>query len=107
MPDEDGLISKPDGEVGRRKRGYSLAAVLGWTQTKFKSTKDSVNSYIEDYLNHSLSASNQPQGYVDNLTQLVSASGYLDVCCAHTRHRFWPSTLVSWTSIGMVGPSAT
>ncbi|PIL30481.1 hypothetical protein GSI_07180 [Ganoderma sinense ZZ0214-1] len=72
-PDGDGLISKPEGEVGRRKRGYSLRAVLGWSPTLFKSTKDLVLSYVEDYLHHSLSTSHQPQGDVDSLIKLIQA----------------------------------
>nr|VWO96085.1 High osmolarity signaling protein SHO1 (Osmosensor SHO1) [Ganoderma boninense] len=72
-PDTDGLIAKPDGEVGRHKRGYSLNVVLGWSQSRIKSVRDMVHSYVEDYLNHSLSASKQPSGDVESLTKLILA----------------------------------
>lgn len=72
LPDADGLISKPDGEVGRRHRGYPLNTVLGWPDDKLKSFRDVVNSYVGNYLNHSLSASNQPKNCVADLTKLVS-----------------------------------
>ena len=71
-PDEDGLISKPAGEVGRRKRGGYSLDVLGWTHTRYTTLKDLVKVYVENYLNHSLSASNQPAGHVTMLRELVS-----------------------------------
>ena len=71
-PDADGLISKPDGEVGRLTRGYSLPIALGWKQSLYKSTKELVSSYVENYLSHALSESKQPQGHVESLKKLVS-----------------------------------
>ncbi|KAI1783024.1 hypothetical protein LXA43DRAFT_1103100 [Ganoderma leucocontextum] len=73
LPDADGLISKPDGEVGRHHRGYPLKAVLGWPEKKIKSLREVVNSYVGNYLNISLSASNQPKSYVADLTKLIQA----------------------------------
>ena len=109
-PDADGLISKPDGEVGRLTRGgYSLPATLGWKQARFKSTKELVSSYVENYLSHSFSESNQPQGHVESLQKLVSDALQVSLALSrsHPNYRFWLFTLISWTSIGMVGLSAT
>ena len=72
--DEDGLIPKPSGEVGRRKRGYSLKQILGWDDVKFKAVKDKVNADVAQYLNHSLSVAKQPPGCVEKLTKIVSCS---------------------------------
>ena len=74
LPDADGLISKPDGEVGRRHRGYPLQDVLGWPEGKFKTFRELVISYVANYLDHSLSASNQPKNAVADLTKLASCS---------------------------------
>lgn len=71
-PDADGLISKPEGEVGRQKRGYPLMPVLGWDSKRYKKIKNQVNAYVADYLNHASSSSNQPAGKVEDLTKLVS-----------------------------------
>lgn len=73
-PDADGLISKPEGEVGRLKRGYPLQVVLGWDAKRYKVLKTKVNAYVADYLNHGASVSNQPLGKVEALIKLVSGS---------------------------------
>ena len=74
-PELDGLISRPPGEVGRRGRGgFSLEVVLGWTTERFETVKKLVKSYVEDYLNHSMSMSNQPRGHVNSLIKLVSGT---------------------------------
>lgn len=80
-PDVDGLISKPEGEVGRLKRGYPLHLVLGWDPKRYKLTKNKVNAYVADYLNHAASSSNQPTGKVEDLTNLVSEFFSIFVLC--------------------------
>ena len=72
LQDADGLISRPGGEVGRHQRGFSLKNVLGWSGKKFKTHKEVVNAYVADFLNHSLSASNQPKDRVTDMAKLVS-----------------------------------
>lgn len=71
-PDADGLIPKPAGEVGRKKRGYSLQHVLGWDDATFKAVKEQVSTDIAKYLNHCYSVAHQPAGHVEDVTKLVS-----------------------------------
>ncbi|PIL30340.1 hypothetical protein GSI_07525 [Ganoderma sinense ZZ0214-1] len=72
-PDADGFIPKPFGEVGRRERGYSLQTILGWDDSIYKRLKKQVNVDISNYLDHTLSESNQPAGLVKNLTKVIAA----------------------------------
>ncbi|KAI1782702.1 hypothetical protein LXA43DRAFT_1049956 [Ganoderma leucocontextum] len=72
-PDADGLIPKPNGEVGRKKRGYSLQAILRWNESLYKAVKSRVNAEVSNYLDHGHSTCNQPTGAVKNLTKLIAA----------------------------------
>ncbi|PIL27313.1 hypothetical protein GSI_10460 [Ganoderma sinense ZZ0214-1] len=72
-PGDDDLISKPDGEVGRHRRGYSLPVVLGWPQSQLKRAQALVKSYVQSYLDHSYSSSHQPVDHVTMLTDLIVA----------------------------------
>ncbi|PIL24441.1 hypothetical protein GSI_11512 [Ganoderma sinense ZZ0214-1] len=72
-PDADGLIPKPDGEVGRKKRGYSFPTILGWDDRTYWRLKKKVNVDISNYLDHTLSAPKQPAGSVLNLTKVIAA----------------------------------
>lgn len=71
-PDADGFIPKPLGEVGRRERGYSLQTILGWDDSVYKPLRKKVNVDISNFLDHALSASNQPAGLVKKVTKVVS-----------------------------------
>ncbi|KAJ3872000.1 hypothetical protein F5051DRAFT_433394 [Lentinula edodes] len=50
--DDDLLIPKPPGEVGRPNRGgYSLYPVLGWPKKKYDKVKDFINDMFEQHMN--------------------------------------------------------
>ncbi|KAJ3897935.1 hypothetical protein F5879DRAFT_927453 [Lentinula edodes] len=50
--DDDLLIPKPPGEVGRPNRGgYSLYPVLGWPKKKYDKVKDFINNMVEQHMN--------------------------------------------------------
>ena len=87
-PETDGLISRPVGKVGCHKCGFSLPDVLGWTTDDFEAVKELVKSYVEDYLNHLLSMSNQPCGHVISLMKLVSGVLLNIINAVLTRRRF-------------------
>ncbi|KAJ3797278.1 hypothetical protein GGU11DRAFT_756849 [Lentinula aff. detonsa] len=61
--DDDFLIPKPPGEVGRPNRGgYSLYPVLGWPKKKYDKVKDFINNLVEEHLNCELPMSAQRRG---------------------------------------------
>ncbi|KAJ3854269.1 hypothetical protein EV368DRAFT_63428 [Lentinula lateritia] len=58
--DDDFLIPKPPGEVGRPGRGgYSLFEVLGWPKKKYDKVKKYINTLVEDHLECELPMSEQ------------------------------------------------
>ncbi|KAJ3746904.1 hypothetical protein EV360DRAFT_89981 [Lentinula raphanica] len=59
--DEDLLIPKPPGEVGRPNRGgYSLFPVLGWPKKKYDKVKLFINDLVEKHLDCTAPMSDQP-----------------------------------------------
>ncbi|KAJ3753452.1 hypothetical protein EV360DRAFT_74507 [Lentinula raphanica] len=59
--DDDLLIPKPPGEVGRLNRGgYSLFPVLGWPKKKYDKVKLFINDLVEKHLDCTAPMSDQP-----------------------------------------------
>ncbi|KAJ3768791.1 hypothetical protein FB446DRAFT_791987 [Lentinula raphanica] len=59
--DDDLLIPKPPGEVGRPNRGgYSLFPVLGWPKKKYDKVKLFINDLVEKHLDCTAPMSDQP-----------------------------------------------
>ena len=51
---------------------YSLQTILGWDDSVYKPLRKKVNVDISNFLDHALSASNQPAGLVKKVTKVVS-----------------------------------
>ncbi|KAJ3873850.1 hypothetical protein F5051DRAFT_431848 [Lentinula edodes] len=70
--DDDFLIPKPPGEVGRPGRGgYSLFEVLSWPRKKYDKVKKFMNNLVEDHLNCDLPMSEQGAANVKKVRQLA------------------------------------
>ncbi|GAW07327.1 hypothetical protein LENED_009309 [Lentinula edodes] len=70
--DDDFLIPKPPGEVGRPGRGgYSLFEVLGWPKKKYDKVKKFINGVVEDHLDCELPMSEQSAANVKRVRQQV------------------------------------
>ncbi|KAJ3806469.1 hypothetical protein EV368DRAFT_68894 [Lentinula lateritia] len=70
--DDDFLIPKPPGEVGRPGRGgYSLFEVLSWPRKKYDKVKKFINNLVEDHLNCDLPMSEQGAANVKKVRQLA------------------------------------
>ncbi|KAJ4496411.1 hypothetical protein C8J55DRAFT_554137 [Lentinula edodes] len=68
--DDDFLIPKPPGEVGRPGRGgYSLFEVLGWPKKKYDKVKKFVNGLVEDHLDCELPMGEQSAASVKRVRQ--------------------------------------
>ncbi|KAJ3898181.1 hypothetical protein F5879DRAFT_995061 [Lentinula edodes] len=68
--DDDFLIPKPPGEVGRPGRGgYSLFEVLGWPKKKYDKVKKFVNGLVEDHLDCELPMGEQSAANVKRVRQ--------------------------------------
>ncbi|KAH7871266.1 uncharacterized protein C8R40DRAFT_1072574 [Lentinula edodes] len=68
--DDDFLIPKPPGEVGRPGRGgYSLFEVLGWPKKKYDKVKKYINTLVEDHLECELPMSEQSVANVKRVRQ--------------------------------------
>ncbi|KAJ3726394.1 hypothetical protein DFJ43DRAFT_1088012 [Lentinula guzmanii] len=72
--DDDFLIPKPPGEVGRPNRGgYSLYPVLGWPKKKYDKVKDFINNLVEEHLNCELPMSAQRRGDIKKVQTEAAA----------------------------------
>ncbi|GAW06729.1 hypothetical protein LENED_008673 [Lentinula edodes] len=77
--DDDLLIPKPPGEVGRPNRGgYSLYPVLGWPKKKYDKVKDFINDMVEQHMNCELPMTAQRRADVKKVQiEAVAKFGFL------------------------------
>ncbi|KAJ3845629.1 hypothetical protein EV368DRAFT_70549, partial [Lentinula lateritia] len=74
--DDDFLIPKPPGEVGRPGcGGYSLFEVLSWPRKKYDKVKKFINNLVEDHLDCDVPMSEQSAANVRKVWQQKEYSG--------------------------------
>ncbi|KAH7880260.1 uncharacterized protein C8R40DRAFT_1165169 [Lentinula edodes] len=70
--DDDFLIPKPPGEVGRPNRGgYSLFDVLSWPRKKYDQVKKYINKLVDDHLDCEVPMSEQTAAKVKKVRELA------------------------------------
>ncbi|KJA13351.1 hypothetical protein HYPSUDRAFT_209620 [Hypholoma sublateritium FD-334 SS-4] len=74
--EDDGLIPKPPGEVGRPSRGgYTLKTVLGWPNKDYLRIKRFIKQAVRDHLDPSIKFSAQPEESI-KVVQTLAANKF-------------------------------